>query len=175
VNFDKWQLSIDDDKNFKLAGLLKYKVGIGGFLNTNKVFIQDYQHFNGNRTMRASEYVNSFQIAKYYANSTINAFYTYGHLEHHFNGLLTNKVPLFKRLNWNLVAGGNAFYVNGSNNYVELFAGLENILKLFRVDLVAAYNNGNRGLTSIRIGTGGILGSGVNGNNRRGRRSTLTL
>jgi hypothetical protein len=175
VNFDKWRLSISDDKNFKLAGLLKYKIGIGGFLNSKKVFIQDYQHFNGNRTIRASEYVNSFQLARYYDNSTTSSFYTYGHLEHHFNGLLTNKIPLFKRLNWNLVGGGNAFYVNGKNNYVEVFAGLENILKLFRVDFVAAYSNGKSVSTGIRIGTGGILGSSVSVSNSRNRRSSLNL
>ena len=166
VNYDKWRFSINDDKNFKLAGLLKYRVGIGGFLNTKRVFIQDYQHFNGNRSARASEYVNSFQLAPYYANSTTSSFFSFGHLEHHFNGLITNKIPLFKRLNWNLIAGSNAFYVNRSNNYVELFAGLENILKIFRVDFVAAYNNGKKGLTGIRIGTGGIIGSNVRTNPR---------
>ena len=167
VNYDKWNFSINDDKNFKLAGLLKYRVGIGGFLNTKSVFIQDYQHFNGNRTLQASEYVNSFQLAPYYANSTIASFYSYGHLEHHFNGLLTNKIPLFKRLNWNLVAGGNAFYVNKNSNYVEVFAGLENVFKILRVDFVAAYVNGKKGTTGIRIGTGGVIG----GNVQAGRRS----
>ncbi|MGB4843795.1 MAG: DUF5686 family protein, partial [Ferruginibacter sp.] len=174
VNFDKWRFSINDDKNFKLAGLLKYKAGIGGFLNTRQVFIQDYQHFNGNRSTRASEYVNSFQLAQYYANSTTSSFYTYGHLEHHFNGLFTNKIPLFKRLNWNLVAGGNAFYVNGKNNYVEVFAGLENIFKLLRVDFVVAYTNGVKGITALRIGTGGILGSSVRVDNRS-RRASISL
>ena len=138
------------------------------------MFIQDYQHFNGNRTLRASEYVNSFQLAKYYANSTTSSFYTFGHLEHHFNGLITNKIPLFKRLNWNLVAGGNAFYVNSKNNYTEVFAGLENIFKLLRIDFVVAYINGTKGLTGIRIGTGGILGSGVR-NNSRNRRTSISL
>jgi hypothetical protein len=175
VNFDKWRFSISDDKNFKLAGTLQYKIGIGGFLNSRKVFIQDYQHFNGNRTLRASEYVNSFQLARYYDNSTISSFYTYGHLEHHFNGLLTNKIPLFKHLNWNLVAGGNAFYVNGKNNYVEVFAGLENVIKIFRVDFVAAYSNGKSVTSGIRIGTGGILGGSLSRNNGRGRRSSISL
>ena len=143
VNFDKWGFTINDDKNFKLAGAMKYKIGIGGFLNTKQVFIQDYQHFNGNRSTRASEYVNSFQLADYYANSTIAAFYAFGHLEHHFNGLLTNKIPLFNRLNWNLVAGSNAFYVNQNSNYVEIFAGLENIFKIFffYADTIILYRN----------------------------------
>ncbi len=168
VDFDKWKFNISDDKNFKLAGLLKYKIGVGGFINTNKVYIQDYQHFNGNQAAAASEYVNSFQLAKYYSNSTIASFYAIAHVEHHFNGLLTNKIPLFKRLGWYLVGGGNAFYVNEKSNYVEVFAGLENILKIFRVDAVFAYENGKRGHTGIRIGTGGILGNSIQTNKKKG-------
>jgi hypothetical protein len=161
VDFDKWKFSIRDDKNFRLGGLLKYHLGMGGFLNSKKVFIQDYQHFNGNRSVAASEYLNSFQLVSFYGNSTTESAFFYGHAEHHFNGLITNKIPLFKKLNWNLTAGSNAFYVNKNNNYVEVFAGLENILKLFRVDFVAAFENGRKGKTGIRIGAGGILGGSV--------------
>jgi hypothetical protein len=168
VDFDKWRFTINDDKNFKLAGLLKYKIGIGGFLNANKVFIQDYQHFNGNQTLGASEYVNSFQLAKYYAHSTTASFYSVAFVEHHFNGLLTNKIPLFKRLNWNLVAGANALYINNNSNYVELFAGLENILKIFRVDAVVSFENGKQANTGIRIGAGGILGGSLQVNKSKG-------
>jgi Family of unknown function (DUF5686)/CarboxypepD_reg-like domain len=174
VNFDKWKFSINDDKNLKLAGTIKYKIGVGGFLNNKKVYIQDYQHFNGNRSTAASEYVNSFQLAKYYANSTTAKFYSIGHIEHHFNGLLTNKIPLFKRLNWNLVAGSNAFYINNKNNYAEGFIGLENIFKILRVDFVAAYANGNKGLTGIRIGFGGVIGGGVR-TSGSGRNRSLSI
>ncbi|HEX9509658.1 MAG TPA: DUF5686 and carboxypeptidase regulatory-like domain-containing protein [Puia sp.] len=161
VNFDKWQFSVWDDANFKLRGLLKYRFSIGGFLNTNSVYIQDYQHFNGNQTFLASEYLNSFQLAPYYANSTTANFYATGHLEHHFNGFLTNKIPLFQRLNWHLVVGANAFYVNKNNNYEEVFGGLENIFKLLRVDLVSSYLNGHYSQTGVRIGFGGLLGGNI--------------
>jgi Family of unknown function (DUF5686)/CarboxypepD_reg-like domain len=161
VNFDKWKFSIWDDVNFKLRGLLKYSFSFGGFLNSSKVFIQDYQHFNGNQTIFAAPYLNSFQIAPYYANSTIANFYAVGHLEHHFNGMITNKIPLFRKLEWHLVAGANAFYVNGNNNYVEVFGGLENIFKLLRVDFVGSYLNGHNGQFGIRVGLGGLLGSMV--------------
>jgi hypothetical protein len=171
VDFDKWKFTIQDDMNFKLLGLLRYRIGMGGFINYNHVPIQDYQHFNGNESAAAEEYLNSFQLAKYYANSTIAGFFTFGHLEHHFNGLLTNKIPYFNRLNWNLVAGSNAFYVNRNNNYVELFFGLENILKIFRIDFVAAYENGKMGHTGIRIGTGGLIGSNMNINGGTGNGS----
>ncbi len=161
VNFDHWKLTVSDNKNLKLAGEFKYKFGMGGFINNKKVFIQDFQHFAGNRSAAASEYVNSFQLAQYYANSTVEQFYSFGHIEHHFNGLFTNKIPLFKKLNWNMVAGSNAFYVNKNSNYAEVFAGLENIFKILRVDFVAAYANGKKGTTGIRLGFGGIIGGSV--------------
>lgn len=176
VDFDKWQLTVKDDRNLKLAGTLRYKLGVGGFINNKQVEIQDYQHFNGNRTIDASEYVNSFQLAYYYANSTTEKFYSFAHLEHHFNGLLTNKIPLFRKLNWNLVAGSNAFFVNAKNNYVEALVGLENIFKVFRVDFVAGYLNGNKGLTGFRVGFGGALGSGIKANvGKHGDGSSLNI
>jgi len=174
VDFDKWKFAITGEKNLRLAGLMKFHLGVGGFLNDKKVFIQDYYHFNGNRSLAASEYVNSFQLASFYANSTIASTFAYGHAVHHFNGLLTNKIPLFKRLNWTLVAGSNAFYINQNSNHIEVFAGLENILKIFRVDFVAAFQNGKQGTTGVRIGAGGILGGSIK-MNRSDNTATINL
>ncbi len=174
VDFDKWKFTIGDNKNLKLAGELKYKIGVGGFINSKNVPIQDYQHFNGNRSTSAGEYVNTFQLASYYANSTTEKFFSFGHIEHHFNGLLTNKIPLLKQLNWHLVGGSNAFYVNKTNNYAEFFVGLENIFKLFRVDFVAGYANGQKSLTGIRIGLGGIFGGSIKVD-RSGKSMTVNL
>jgi hypothetical protein len=140
---------------------LNYKIGVGGFINRKNVPIQDYQHFNGNQSLLAGEYLNSFQLASFYANSTTASLFSIVHLEHHFNGLLTNKIPFFNRLNWNLVAGGNSFFINQNDNYSELFVGVENILKVFRIDFVAAYQDGNRTITGIRIGTAGLIGDNI--------------
>ena len=126
-----------------------------------QVDIPDFQHFNGNQTAYNFKYLNSFQLAPYYRYSNTEEFYTLAHVEHHFNGLITNKIPLFNRLKWNLVAGSNAFYVNRNNYYVEAFAGLENIFKLFRIDFVTAYQAQPGHSFGIRVGLGGILGSAV--------------
>lgn len=172
ADFDKWKFTISDNKNLKLAGELKYKIGIGGFITAANVPIQDYQHFNGNRSIAAGDYVNTFQLASYYANSTTENIFSFGHAEHHFNGLLTNKIPFFKKLNWHLVGGANAFYVNKKNNYAEVFVGLENIFKIFRVDFVAGYANGQKAVTGIRLGFGGIIGGSVKVD---GSRSSVTI
>ncbi|MEP6701148.1 MAG: DUF5686 family protein [Bacteroidota bacterium] len=157
VNYDKWRFIMFDDVNLKLSGTFDYRITIGGFLNTREVQVPDYQHFNGNQSVFASAYLNSFQLAPFYQNSTTTNIYTTLNAEHHFNGLLTNKLPLLKKLNWNLVAGTNAFFVNSDNNYVELFVGLENILKLFRVDFIQSFSAGQKPYSGITIGMKGAL------------------
>lgn len=161
VDFDKWKFSVADNMNLKMGGEFRYRVGVGGFLNNKRVSIPDLQHFNGNQTFYNINYLNSFQLAPYYRYSNAEEFYAFGHAEHHFNGLLTNKIPLFNRLKWNLVAGANTFYVNSNNYYVEVFAGLENILKIFRVDFVNAYQPGLGNKFGVRVGLGGLIGGKV--------------
>ena len=161
ADFDKWKFSVYDDANLKLLGTLKYRVSVGGFLNNNQVDIPDYQHFNGNQTFYNINYVNSFQLAPYYRYSNIEKIYGLLHAEHHFNGLLTNKIPLLNKLKWNLVAGTNAFYVNRNNYYVEAFAGLENIFKILRVDFVTANQAQGGNSFGVRLGFGGVIGGAV--------------
>ncbi|MBN8877280.1 MAG: carboxypeptidase-like regulatory domain-containing protein [Sphingobacteriales bacterium] len=158
ADFDKWKFSMADNMNFKIGGEFKYKVGVGGFFNSDSVSIPDLQHFNGNQTFYNIKYLNSFQLAPYYRYSNAEKFYIYGHAEHHFNGLLTNKIPFLNKLKWYLVGGSNAFYVNKDNYYVEVFAGLENIFKLFRVDFVNAYQPGLGNRFGVRVGFGGLIG-----------------
>jgi hypothetical protein len=156
VDYSKWEASMTDDMNFNLLGQLNYRIKIGGFLSNQISTVIDYTHFNGNQIILASPYLNSFQLASYYANSNTERFYTTVHAEHHFYGLLTNKIPLFRRLKWYLVAASNMYYVNRNNNYIEASAGLENIgFKLFRfmrVDGVVGYSNLARPVYGVRIG-----------------------
>ncbi len=161
VDFDKWKLSMADNMNFKISGEFRYRIGIGGFLNNKAVEIPDLQHFNGNQTFYNIKYLNSFQLAPYYRYSNAEKFYAFGHAEHHFNGLLTNKIPLFNKLKWNLVVGGNTFFVNRNNYYAEAFVGLENIFKVFRVDFVNAYQPHLGNKFGVRIGFGGLIGGKV--------------
>ena len=142
----------------------KYRFSVGGFLNNRKVQIPDLQHFNGNQTFYNIKYLNSFQLAPYYRYSNAEKFYALAHVEHHFNGLITNKIPLFNKLKWNLVAGANTFFVNSDNYYLEAFLGVENIFKLFRVDFVNAYQPGLGNKFGVRIGFGGLIGGKVSFN-----------
>lgn len=169
VDFDKWKFTISDDVNLKLAGAIKYKIAAAGFLNNKKVFIQDYQFFNGNESHFSKEYMSTFQLLPYYSAFTTAHLYGTLNFEHHLNGLLSNKIPLFKKLNWTFLDGANAFYVDKNNNYEEVFFGVENIFKVLRFDVVAATRNGQKINVDYRIGFGGSIGASLNSSRFRGR------
>lgn len=163
VGFAKWMGSVEDDFNMRLGGIVRYNFGLGGFFNNGNVQLPDWQHFNGNLTIVARQYIHSFQLAPYYANSTRDNFFATGNFEWHLNGLVTNKIPLIRRWNWGLVTGSNAFYVDKSRNYFEFFVGIENIFKVVRIDYVWGYDGfNNKPKSGIVIGFSGILtGEGI--------------
>jgi len=151
-DFSRWTFSMKDDMNFKLLGKFAYRIGVGGFIDNDLVQIPDYQHFNGNISTVATEYLNSFQLLPLYQYSNISHFYSLAHVEHNFHGLLTNKIPGIRKLNIYLVAGGNAWYIDGNKNYFELFVGIDNIFKRFRIDIVNAFADGKFWKSAIRVG-----------------------
>lgn len=156
VNYGKWYFSINDDLNLKLFGTIRYSLGGGGFISRNKVQMPDYTHFNGNQLFLANNYMGSFQLLPYYKYSNSNRFFAKTHLEHHYNGLLTNKIPLFRKLSWHLVTGANSFYLTSNQYYIEPFVGLENIFKILRVDFVWGIEKEKSSSAGIRIGLRGI-------------------
>ncbi len=161
-DYDKWLFGIKDDMKLKLAGTIRYHFKVGGFLNANKVFVQDYKHFHSSMSHIAEEYNSSFQYATDYQYSNKSPLFAEFHFEHHAQGLLTNKIPLLKRWNWYLVEGVNALHINPSTDHLELFAGLENIFKIFRFDVLMNIQSGYRPVFTYRIGFGGLLGDAMN-------------
>ena len=156
IDFSKWRFEIGDNLNLHLGGNFRYKIAAGGFLKRDSVAIIDYTHFNGDQILAAADYLNSFQLMPYYKYSNKNRGYVEAHIEHHFNGLLTNKIPLLRTINWYLVMGSNAFYSDKGHQYAEGFIGLENILKIARLDWVWSFDNGRMPLTGLRLGIKGF-------------------
>ena len=142
ANFDFLQVEVHDDFKIGLMGESQYKFGAGGFLNKENVSFIDNYHFRGNQTIFANNNLSQFQLMDYYSNSTTEPFIE-GHYEHHFDGFIMNKFPLLRQLKLQLVGGSNAMYINETQNYIEVFGGIENIFKVGRIDFVTGLNAGN--------------------------------
>jgi hypothetical protein len=156
IDYAKWRFDVSESLNLHLGGNFRYKMVVGGFMRRDSVAVIDYTHFNGNQILASVEYLNGFQLLPYYKYSNMNRLYAEAHIEHHFNGLLTNKIPGFRYTNWYLVMGANALYADSDKEYVEVFAGLENLLKIARFDCVWGFDKGRVSTFGVRLGIRGF-------------------
>jgi len=151
VDYAKWSIGVADDLPLGLGGTLQYRATAGGFSNSNKVYTPDAQHYFGNQTYFSIDHLKGFQLLPYYTFSNQSSFYTTVFAEYHLNGLLTNKIPGFRKLNWFLVGGVSYLHVNNMVNYTESIIGIENILKVMRVDIVNGFQKGEPVRTGVRL------------------------
>ncbi|MCW3087710.1 MAG: CarboxypepD reg-like protein, partial [Sediminibacterium sp.] len=151
VDYTKWRFGISDELNLKMGGQFNYNITVGGFLDAARTFVPDQQHYLGNQTLFASPSLNGFQLAPYYQYSNTAGFQAVGHAEYHLNGLLSNKIPGFKKLNWFFVGGANMLYTSEGTHYYEGVIGIENILKTIRVDFVQGFEKGGGKPSGFRL------------------------
>lgn len=144
-DFAKWNIGMSGVLEMKMAGLLKYQVHTGGFLNNNYVGNPDMMHIIGNRIWIAAPYLSSFQLAPYYTWSHTEQLAAELHLEWNLAGFVSNRIPLFKQLNYHFLLGTNSLYVNPDRYFTELFFGIDNIgyrmIRFLRVDFVWGFSS----------------------------------
>jgi hypothetical protein len=151
VQFNRWSLGINEEINLKTGGSLEYNLVAAGFIGQTKAYLPDFLHINGNQTIVANPFMSSFQLAPYYQFSNQSDFMLEGHIEYKLNGLLSNKIPGFKKLNWFFVTGCNLLHVRGVTDYAEAYFGINNILKVIQVTYVRGFQNNKEPLSGIRM------------------------
>lgn len=159
LNFDLVRLSVKDDYTFGLVGFMEFDAEAGWFFNNKEMRFFDYQHFNGNQTLifNPERLQSSFLLLPYYENST-NDYFVQGHLQHHFNGFVFDKIPLVRKLGLKTVFSASYLYTEEGGNYLEIAYGIENLgfgaLKLFRIDAVASFDEWEYRNFGVRLGIG---------------------
>ena len=144
--FDYAQIAVSDKIDMKLFGKSVYTISSGGFFSgQNDLEFIDYRHFQGNQTifLQPSWGVQSavpFNSLNYFESST-NNYFVAARWEHHFNGWIFNKLPLLRKLKFEVLAGTAALYTPSNNLFTEVFIGAENIFNAFRIDFVTNYQN----------------------------------
>lgn len=159
VSFDQVWVNYYDEITFGLVGRSSFNFEAGTFLRKNNLRFIDYQHFDGNQFLIAEKgkYLQTFLLLPYYERSTDGAWIQ-AHYSHNFDGYILDKLPLLRKLNWKLVAGASFNYTQLNKDYTEFNVGFDNIgfgaFRLFRVDLVMAYDQGQHRRTGVVIGVG---------------------
>lgn len=153
-------IGVEGDINFHLAGRFHFEGTAGKFLDETRVPFMDYRHFSGQELTYYFLNGQGFQLLNFYEASTTKPF-AEGHLTHHFNGFIWNKLPWIKEWQWEVVADGNILYRENSPLYWEWGVGLSNIFTLFGADLFTVsyyqgFNEGQFQSQGLRIGINNI-------------------
>jgi len=139
MDYDLIRLQMADGITFGLFGRFNYRLTAGYYLRNTTLSFMDYQHFWGNQTIvQTGDLLACFRLLPYYDYSTKNWFTAF-HAEHHFKGLLLNRIPLIRKLKWREFAGLHILNNDRLKNYYELNFGLERIWNVLRLDYVLAY------------------------------------
>lgn len=157
TDFDLIRMDISDRTTFGLFGETEYLVEGGLFLNNKEMRFMDFYHFNGNQTLifSPSKLLRSFLLLPYYEKST-DDWFVQGHLLHHFNGFIFDKVPLLRKAGFKSVLGAAYLYTPEGGNYLELSYGIENlgfgIFRILRIDAVASFDEWKYQKFGVRLG-----------------------
>jgi hypothetical protein len=132
-------------------GKTSFYVGAGKFFDTKSIYYIDYRHFSGNQVLFYQGGINKFLLLDYYRFSTGDK-YLEGHLEHNFSGLVTNMIPLIRKLKLQEIINVNYLSTPTLKNYTELGVGFQTNIGL-RVMYGTSFNNKVGGANqAIRIG-----------------------
>jgi len=152
VDYDLIGLEITKDRiNIGLLGYSQFFVGAGKFLNNKAVYYPELQHFRGNSSLTASPDIRRFSFLDYYQHST-NRQYLEAHFEHNFAGLITNKLPMVRKLKLEELIGINYLTQPLKKNYTEYYFGLQRLF--LRVTYGFAYDENKRVEHGFRLSYG---------------------
>lgn len=152
ADFDHLELGIEHFFEFGVSGKLDFNVSAGAFLSNKQVYFQDYQHFGGNRTIFSNfGPASNYRFMDYYKYST-NTSYVSGIFHYQFRKFLLTQLPMlrFSGVRENLFF--NYLKTENSPSYWEAGYSLDNLFRIFRLEMGAGFENGNFLRGGVRFG-----------------------
>lgn len=135
-----------------VRGRLDIDANAGIFLNDRKLYFMDYKHFLGNQTpFTTSDPVGSFRLLNYYTYSTSDRYFT-GNVHYQFRKFLVSSIPYVRMLGIREDIFVNYLATPTSQNYTEVGYTIDGILRIFRLEAAAAFQDGKYVGYGFRIG-----------------------
>ena len=151
ARYDLLKLGLRQKIDFGIDDHFSYSVNGGKFLNRNRVYFEDFQHFNTQSTgFMFSSYENSFRLLPFYQFSTNDQF-----LEAHANWqtrrLILKQLPIIKNSSISEHLFVNYLNTPELKSYVETGYGISNLFLLLNVEAVAGFENGKFRSAGVKV------------------------
>ncbi|HAH23694.1 MAG TPA: hypothetical protein DCL77_08050 [Prolixibacteraceae bacterium] len=151
TRFDLVKLGIRQKMDVGMNNQFSYRVNVGKFLNNQKLYFEDFQHFNTQSTnFMFSSYDNSFRQLAFYQYSTGNQFAEAG-AEWQLRRFIVKRLPLIKKSSVSEKLFLNYLTTPEIKNYVETGYGISNLFLLLNIEAVAGFENGKFSSSAIKV------------------------
>lgn len=151
ARFDLVKLGIRQKIDFAIDDHFSYRVNLGKFINHDRLFFEDFQHFNTQPTnFMFSPYDNSFRLLPFYQYSTGRQF-AEAHAEWLSRRFVLKLLPLLKNSSISEKVFVNYLTTPEMKNYVETGYGLNNLFFLINIEAVAGFENGKFSHSAIKV------------------------
>jgi hypothetical protein len=149
--YDLLKLGIRQKISMGIADQFSYSVGAGGFLNKDRIFFEDFQHFNTQSLgFMFSSRENSFRLLPFYQHST-NSRFLESHVSWQTRRLILKRMPVIKNSSISENLFVNYLGTPELKNYVETGYGISNLFLLLNVEAVAGFENGRFRSAGIKV------------------------
>lgn len=148
---DLVKLGIRQKIDFGIDDHFSYMANVGKFLNNNRLYFEDFQHFNTQSTnFMFSSYDNSFRLLPFYQFSTGKQF-AEAHGEWRSRRLILKQLPLIKNSSISEKLFVNYLTTSDLKNYFEMGYGINNLFLLMNIEAVAGFENGKFGSAGVKV------------------------
>jgi len=140
--YDLLKAGIRQTLDFGVANQFSYVVDMGGFLNNDRLYFEDFRHFNALPVgFLFSPYANSFRLLPMYKYSTSQRFLD-AHVHLTTRKLILKQLPLIRNSSFSERLFVNYLTTPQLSNYVETGYGINNVFLMFNLEVVAGFENG---------------------------------
>jgi hypothetical protein len=161
ADYDLLEFTYDHKFSLGVRGRLGIRLNAGLFLNDTEVALPDLKHFRGNEIfLTTGNPTGSFRLLPYYEQSTDDRFVALN-THYQFRKFLLSRI-------WTLQLTGlrenvflNHLYTPTSEYYSELGYSIDNIFRIFRVELAFSFQDGRYRDWGILVGVASTIGGGV--------------
>lgn len=149
--FDQLRLGIRQKIDYGFDNHISWQLNAGKFLNNDRLYFEDFQHFNTNYTQLGfSSTENSFRLLPFYQFST-NRQYVDAHINFQTYRLILKQLPIIKNSSMSEILFVNYLTTPEIKNYVEAGYGFNNLFLFLGAEVIAGFENGSFRSAGVRI------------------------
>ncbi|MBT0811418.1 carboxypeptidase-like regulatory domain-containing protein [Litoribacter ruber] len=157
TDFDLLEAGVSHSFLFGVSGRLDFNVNAGTFLNNDRMYFMDYKHFGGNRTIFSNMGVASnYRFLDYYRFSTQTDFIS-SIVHYQFRKFLFTQLPMLRYTGLRENIFLNYLKTANSPHYVEIGYSLDQLFRIFRLEVGAGFENGRYSTSGVRIGVASFI------------------